>query len=139
MMAFKPFAATVLGGLDYLTQKFSDWAKYLADGHTGFQALISEWQQNWPLVKQGLGDFAAIIKNVLADVTGLATGGNSKALWEIANPILGMLKEASSHPELVRTLLYLLAVKDAAGKIGGVFSGIQSAVKGMSGAAGFLS
>ena len=90
-------------------------------------------------MKQGLTDFAGII-NVLADMTGLATGANSKALWDIADPMLAMLKEASSHPDLVRALLYLLAVKDAAGKISGVFSkGIQSAVAGMSSAKTFLS
>ena len=140
IVAFAPFAGTVLKGIDDFTKRFSDWAKNLGDGkHTGFNALIDSFQQNWPLVKQGLGDFAAILKNVLGDVTGLATGGNSKALWEIANPVLGMLKEASSHPELVRTLLYLLAVKDAAGKIGGVFSGISNAVAGMQSAGGFLS
>ena len=140
IVAFAPFAGTVLKGIDDFTKRFSDWAKNLGDGkHTGFNALIDSFQQNWPLVKQGLGDFAAILKNVLGDVTGLATGGNSKALWEIANPVLGMLKEASSHPELVRTLLYLLAVKDAAGKISPVFSGIQSAMSAMSGAKTFLS
>ena len=139
IVAFKPFATQVLGGIDGFTKRFSDWAKNLGDGkHTGFNALISEFQQNWPLVKQGLGDFAAILKNVLGDVTGLATGGNSKALWEIANPILGMLKEASSHPDLVRALLYLLAIKDAAGKISPVFSGIQSAATAMSSARTFL-
>ena len=137
--AFLPFDKTVLGGLDDFTKKFSTWAQSLGDGkHTGFNALISDFQQNWPLVKQGLSDFAGIIKNVLADMTGLATGANSKALWDIADPMLAMLKEASSHPDLVRALLYLLAVKDAAGKISGVFSGIKYAANAMSSAKTFL-
>ena len=99
--------------------------KVLGDGkHTGFNALIDSFQQNWPLVKQGLGDFAAILKNVLGDVTGLATGGNSKGLWEIANPLLLLLKAVSGNQDLMRVMLYLLAVNSAVGKLSATYKGI---------------
>ena len=137
--AFLPFDKTVLGGLDDFTKKFATWAGSLGDGkHTGFNALISEFQNNWPVVKKDLGDLLTIVKNVIDDMTGLSTGANSKWLFQLAEPMLALLKAASSNQDLVRVLLYLLAVKDAASKISGVFSGIKSAVAGMQSAQGFL-
>ena len=65
---------TIIGGLDDMTAKFAEvGAVPSGDGkHTGFNALISEFKQNWPVVKKDLGDLLAIVKNVVAIITGLA-------------------------------------------------------------------
>ena len=121
LKAFAPFVTEVLGGVDKLTRKFAGWGTTLS-AHSGFNAMIAEFQQNWPLVRTGLGELATIVKNILSDMAGLATGSNSKALWEVANPLLALVAGLSSHPAVVRDLLYVLAAIQLAKKAGGVVS-----------------
>ena len=90
LKAFAPFTTDVLGGLDKLTAKFATWGTTLS-GHTGFNAMVAEFKQNWPLLRQGLGYIATTVKNILSAMAGLATGANSKALWEVANPLLALI------------------------------------------------
>lgn len=124
--AFAPFATTVLTGLDNLTGSFARWGTTLT-GHSGFQAMIKQWQDNWPVVHQTLKQLWAILKNIVSTWAWMTTPGNSKAMWELANPLLALAVSLSSHKELVAALTYLVLIGKGAGQIKGVFSVMKGA------------
>jgi len=126
LKAFLPFSDQVSHGVLDLTAKFKRWGETLS-GHSGFQALIEMWKQNWPLMKTGLTDLVKILRNVVSDMAGLATPANSRALWQIANPLLALALRLSSSPALVDALLYLTVIGKGAGQIKSVWSSMTTA------------
>jgi hypothetical protein len=125
LKAFVPMSVGVFDGLDAITARFEKWGTTI-QSHNGFKDLISSWKNNWPLMRTGLERFAVILKNIGGDIFGLSTPSNSKALWQVANPILAVAERLSSHPEFVDALLYLLAIGKAGSQISGVFASLKS-------------
>ena len=128
-----PMQGTVLGGLDKMTAKFAAWGQSLtgagAQGHTGFQALLSMFQTETPLAVNALRQLSGIVKTVVADMTGLDGVSNSKTLLQLADPVLTLANALlKTNPDLVRLAMYLLAAHSAATKLAPVFSGITQSL-----------
>ena len=132
LKAFLPMSGQMTGGIVKLTARFKEWGSTLTS-HSGFKSLIATWKNVWPQVKEGLGHLLAILKNIAGAMTGIATPGNSKALWQVANPLLAAAEKLSAHPALVRALLYLTLVGKGAGQIKGVFDSLKSGWNTMAG------
>ena len=122
---FAPFATKMSMGLADLTKRFSDWAKTLTS-HTGFQSMVDRWRQQWPLLRQGLGDLVKILYNIVRNLAAASTPANSKALWEIANPLLALAVRLSGSPQLVQVLSYILLIGAARSKILPVFESMKT-------------
>lgn len=138
LTAFGPLQQRMSSGLVDLTGKFAKWGETLGT-HSGFQTMMTMAREYWPPVRQALGNLFIVLKNVLAAMAGIATPANSKALWEIANPMLALAVQLSSHPELVRTLLYILMIGKAAGPIRNAFDSMKTGWGTLSKVVGFLS
>jgi hypothetical protein len=87
---------------------------------------VDQWRQNWPLVKQGLESLLKILVNVLSSMAAMATPQNSRALWQVANPLLALAVNLSSHPQFVTALLYLVMISKGAGQLKSVFTGLKT-------------
>jgi hypothetical protein len=128
--AFAPFALGIFQGLDKLTGKFRSWSADLGQ-HSGFQAMISQWRNSWPAVKLAMGQALGIIVNIVKAWSSMVTGGNSKWLWNVANPLLALLKALSGNPALVQLFTYLYLIGRGAKQITGVFESIKSGWEGV--------
>jgi hypothetical protein len=128
--AFLPFSTEVTGGLEKMTARFRDWSATLSS-HSGFQALITQWRRNWPLVREGLGDLLKILTNIVSSLAGMSTPQNSRLLWQIANPLLALAVKLSASPALVTTFLYLWMISKGAGRLKGVFDGLKAGWGGL--------
>ena len=123
--AFVPVGTTLTGGLERITKRFADWASTLTH-HSGFKALFDQWQKNWPEVRHGLGLLVGILANIVKSMAAMATPGNSRSLWQVANPLLTLALALSSHPALVQALLYIILIGQGANKIKPVFEAMKS-------------
>jgi hypothetical protein len=136
LRAFMPSGNGILTGLDKITAKFASWGQTLSS-HSGFQSLMEMFRTETPLAVHDLGQLASIVKTVVADMTGLSGVGNSRALLELANPVLTLANALMrANPDLVRFALYLLAAGSAAGKLHSMFgkeSGFASLISGVKG------
>lgn len=125
LKAFLPFSDSMVFGLDKITRKFRDWGTTLS-GHSGFHAIVAQWKQDWPVIKPVLENLLKIFKNVVADLASMATPSNSKALWQIANPLLALALRLSSHPALVTALAYLVLLSKGGGQLKTAFDGLKT-------------
>jgi hypothetical protein len=132
LKAFMPMAQTMLSGLDKITKKFADWGSSLT-GHSGFQALMSQFKSETPLAMQVLQNLVVVLKNVASAMAGISTGSNSKMLLQMLTPLSGVLVDLSKNTDLVRVALYALAAADTGKKIKGVFDGITNGLTAIKG------
>lgn len=130
--AFAPFAVDVVQGLERMTRKWADWA-WTLEKHSGFQAMIKQWKDNWPSVRDDLGHLMRIVKNIVGNMAAMLTPGNSRTLWQLFHPLLTTIEALSEHPALVQALLYITMIGKAAGPIVGAFNALKSGWGSLSG------
>jgi hypothetical protein len=130
--AFTPFVPQILHGVDDITGRFRTWGTTLS-GHSGFQAIVSQWKDAWPNVREGLGKVLDILVNIAKAMASMVTPGNSSALWNVANPLLTLADKLSAHPQLVTALLYILAIGKGGGQIKSVFDSMKTGWGALSG------
>ena len=125
--AFAPFATGVLTGLDNITGRFAAWSRDLSR-HSGFQKMLDQWINDWPLMKQALESLVKIVFNIAKGWASMTVGGNSKLMWEIANPLLALAssKYLTGNQGLVALFTYIYLISKAAGPLKKVFDGLKS-------------
>jgi len=123
--AFTPFAGTVIAGLDRLTKRFRDWSQNLSQ-HSGFQAMLGQWQTIWPKVRQAMGQALTVIINIVKAWASMTTGGNSQWMWNVANPLLALLRQLSGHPAIVQLFTYMYLASKGAGQLKNILDSAKS-------------
>lgn len=116
LKAFLPMSTGMTGGLDNITKKFEKWGTTLS-GHSGFKDLITEATQEGPKLVSAFKNIGGAVKNLLGDMAGMTTMSNSTLLWDMLNPLTGILKLLSSNPKLVDLALWGYAAYSSLNKV----------------------
>lgn len=127
LKAFLPTSQSLLSGIDKITAKFREWGTTLS-GHSGFQSLMATFRTETPQAVQILKNLGETLLNVGKAMTGLSTFSNSRSLLAALLPLSGVLASLSRNTDLDRIVLYLIAAREAAVKLGPAFTGIKAAV-----------
>jgi hypothetical protein len=83
-------------------------------------------------MRDALMSLLGILTNILKAWAGMATPGNTRALWLALNPILAVTAMLSSHPALVQLFTYMYLAAKVAGPLGALFTTLKSGWGGVS-------
>lgn len=116
LKAFLPMSTSMTGGLESITKKFQTWGTTLS-GHSGFKDLIAEATQEGPKLVSAFKNIGGAVKNLLGDMAGMTTFSNSTVLWDMLNPLTGIIKLLSGNPHLVDLALWGYAAYSSLNKV----------------------
>jgi len=127
MRAFAPEAIKVTGVIERGAAKFAQWGQTLGR-HSGFQALMAMFKQDTPLVTAILKNLVMVLKNVGANMAGISTPANSKALLQLLGPLTSILATLSRNKGLVQFVMYMLLAKSALGQTIGPLKSVKDGI-----------
>lgn len=113
LIAFRPVARDMEGGLLAMTKRFAAWSQTVGQSK-GFQEFVQYVKTNGPLLLQTLGDFVQMLISV-----GKAISPISQALLKVISKVTSFIsKLAEAHPVLIE-LVATMYLADKAVKIFG--------------------
>lgn len=123
--AFMPESINVANGFDNMMKRFQKWGTTLG-GHSGFKDLMAEATQEGPKMASALKNIGSAVKNLVGDMAGMTTMSNSTLLWDMLNPLTGLIKLLSSNPKLVDIALWGYAAYSGLHKVVGLKNDITN-------------